>query len=252
MLAKEFPIEADVVIPVPETAIPVAIGYSKQSGIPMEMGIIKNRYIHRTFIQPEQHIRDQGVKLKLTPLPEVIKGKRVVVVDDSIVRGTTSKQIVQMVFEAGATEVNFVVSSPPVRFPDFYGIDTPNQEHLIAARKTPEEIREFLGATRLQYLSYEGLVSAIGLPEDMLCTSCFTRQIPDRPQGARSGGQGAHDQQALLGHGRAFDTRPEEDVSERDRSLERRVAPDPEGDFFALLGPNGAERRPSSASWRGS
>jgi len=177
-LAKECPIDADIVIPVPETAMPVAIGYAQKSGIPFETGLIKNRYIHRTFIQPEQHVREQGVKLKLTPLPGVIKGKRVIVIDDSIVRGTTSKQIVQMIFDAGAKEVNFLVSSPPVKFPDFYGIDTPTQDHLIAARKSPEEIRQFLGATRLHYLSYEGLLRAIGIPEDMFCTSCFTGEYP--------------------------------------------------------------------------
>ena len=167
-----------MVIPVPETAIPVALGYAEKTGIPMEMGLIKNRYIHRTFIEPEQHIREQGVKLKLTPLPEVIKGKRVVVVDDSVVRGTTSRQIVAMLFEAGATEVNFIVSSPPVKFPDFYGIDTPLQKNLIAAERTPEEILTYLRATRLHYLSYEGLIRATELPEELFSTSCFTGEYP--------------------------------------------------------------------------
>ncbi|OGG44159.1 amidophosphoribosyltransferase [Candidatus Kaiserbacteria bacterium RIFCSPHIGHO2_01_FULL_48_10] len=177
-LGKEFPVEADVIIPVPETAIPVALGYSAQTKIPMEMGLIKNRYIHRTFIQPEQHIREQGVKIKLTPLPEVIKGKRVVVVDDSIVRGTTSKQIVAMLFEAGATEVNFMVSSPPVKFPDFYGIDTPLQKDLIAAERTEEEILKYLGATRLHYLSFDGMMRATELPKNLFSTSCFTGEYP--------------------------------------------------------------------------
>ncbi len=177
-LAKEFPLEADVVIPVPETAVPVAIGYSKASGIPLETGLIKNRYIHRTFIAPEQHIRDQGVKLKLTPLPEVIRGKRVIIIDDSIVRGTTSKQIVQMVFDAGAKEVNFLVSSPPVLFPDFYGIDTPRQDELLATRMSLEEMRQFLGATRLHFLSYDALIRATELPESVFCTSCFTGEYP--------------------------------------------------------------------------
>jgi amidophosphoribosyltransferase len=177
-LAKEFPIEADIVMPVPETAQPVALGFARQSGIPFENGLIKNRYIHRTFIQPEQHIREQGVKIKLTPLPEVIRGKRVIVIDDSIVRGTTSKQIVQMIFEAGAREVHFLVSSPPVRFPDFYGIDTPDQKDLIAAGKTPEEIQAFLGATSLHYLSFEGMIRATGLPGEVFCTSCFTGEYP--------------------------------------------------------------------------
>ena len=126
-LAQEYRIDADVIIPVPETAIPVAIGYANSSGIPLEMGLTKSRYIHRTFIEPEQHIRDQGVKLKLAPLKEVIENKRVIVIDDSIVRGTTSRQIVKMLFETGAKEVHFLVSSPPVKFPDFYGIDLPRQ-----------------------------------------------------------------------------------------------------------------------------
>ncbi len=177
-LAREYGVKADVVIPVPETAIPVAIGFSSASGIPLETGLIKNRYIHRTFIQPEQHIREQGVKLKLTPLPEVIDGKRVIVIDDSIVRGTTSKQIVKMLFDAGAKEVHFLVSSPPVRYPDFYGIDTPDQKDLIAARMTTEEIRSYLGATTLHFLSYEALIRATELDEGLLSTSCFTGDYP--------------------------------------------------------------------------
>jgi amidophosphoribosyltransferase len=177
-LAKEYPLEADVVIPVPETAIPSAIGYAHALGIPFEMGLIKNRYIHRTFITPEQHVREQGVKAKLTPLPEVIRGKRVAVFDDSIVRGTTSRQIVKMVFEAGAKEVHFLVASPPVEYPDFYGIDTPHQQDLIAATRSVQEIEKFLGATSLRYLSYEGMIQAAGIPESQLCTSCFTGVYP--------------------------------------------------------------------------
>ncbi|HYV33963.1 MAG TPA: amidophosphoribosyltransferase [Candidatus Limnocylindria bacterium] len=177
-LADEFKIEADMVVPVPETAMPVATGFSKQSGIPMEMALVKNRYIHRTFIQPEQHSRDLGVKLKLTPLPEVLKGKRIVVIDDSIVRGTTSRQLVKMLFEAGCAEVHLLISSPPVKFPDFYGIDTPKQENLIAAHKTVEEIRQYLGATSLYFLSLKGLFEATGLSEDLFCASCFTGVYP--------------------------------------------------------------------------
>lgn len=177
-LAKEYPVKADVIIPVPETSLPVAIGYSQALGIPLEMGLNKNRYIHRTFIQPEQHIREQGVKIKLTPIIDVIRGKKVVVMDDSIVRGTTSRQIVQMLKEAGAQEVHFLVSSPPVRYPDFYGIDTPDQKDLIGAQKTPEEIREYLGATSLHFLSYEGMVRATGLPVEVFSTSCFTGEYP--------------------------------------------------------------------------
>jgi len=177
-LAKEAPLQVDVVIPVPETGIPAAIGYSRALNIPFEMGLAKNRYIHRTFIQPEQHMRQQGVKAKLTPIVETLKGKRVAVLDDSIVRGTTSREIVAMLYEAGATEVHFLVSSPPVLYPDFYGIDTPTQENLIAATKSIPEIREFLGATSLNYLSYEGLIRAVGVPEERLCTSCFTGNYP--------------------------------------------------------------------------
>jgi amidophosphoribosyltransferase len=177
-LAKENPIEADVVIPVPETAIPVALGYAQESGIPFELGLARNRYIHRTFIQPEQHIREQGIKMKLTPLESVIKGKRVIVIDDSIVRGTTSKKMIKMLYEAGAKEVHFKVSSPPVIFPDFYGIDTPSQKDLMAANMTVEEIRAYIGATSLNFLSYDRMISATGLPESEFCTSCFTGIYP--------------------------------------------------------------------------
>jgi amidophosphoribosyltransferase len=177
-LSKEAKIEADVVIPVPETSIPVALGYAEASGISFEMGIIKNRYIHRTFIQPEQHIRDRGVKIKLTPLPEFICGKRVALIDDSIVRGTTSRQIVQMMFEAGAREVHFLVSSPPVRYPDFYGIDTPDQNDLIATNKSVEDIRGYLRATSLQYLSFQGMIRATGLSAEVFSTSCFSGEYP--------------------------------------------------------------------------
>ena len=177
-LAREFKIKADIVVPVPETAIPVAIGYSAESGIPLEMALVKNRYIHRTFIEPEQHTRDLGVKLKLTPLAEVLVGKSVIIMDDSIVRGTTSRQLVQAIFEAGAREVHFLISSPPVRFPDFYGIDTPQQKNLIASQKTVEEIREFLGATSLHYISLDGLIRATGLPQSRFSTSCFTGEYP--------------------------------------------------------------------------
>ena len=177
-LAEEYPIEADVVIPIPETSIPVAIGYAAASGIPFEMGIIKSRYIHRTFIEPEQHIRDQGVKLKLAPLKEMIENKRVIVVDDSIVRGTTSKQIVKMLFETGAKEVHFVISCPPVKYPDFYGIDLPKQDALIASKMSIEEINRYLGSTSLNFLSYDGMIKSTGLDESLFCTSCFTGKYP--------------------------------------------------------------------------
>ncbi len=178
LLAHERRIKADIVIPVPETAIPVALGYSHATGIKFELGLSKNRYIHRTFIQPEQHLREQGVKMKLMTISEVIHGKRVIVVDDSIVRGTTSRQIVKMLFDAGAKEVHFLVSSPPVKFPDFYGIDTPRQDQLVAALKSEEDTCKYLGASSLQYLSLEGLISAIGVSENQLNTSCFTGKYP--------------------------------------------------------------------------
>jgi amidophosphoribosyltransferase len=178
-LARECEnLDLDIVVPVPETAIPVAVGYSMQSKVPFEMALVKNRYIHRTFIQPEQHLRDSGVKMKLAPLPEVLKGKKVAVIDDSIVRGTTSKQIVKMLFEAGAKEVHFLVSSPPVKYPDFYGIDTPKQSDLIGFSKSEKEIESFLGATSLHYLSLAGMLEAIGLPKEALSTSCFTGEYP--------------------------------------------------------------------------
>ncbi|MBI5456478.1 amidophosphoribosyltransferase [Candidatus Kaiserbacteria bacterium] len=177
-LARERKIDADVVIAVPDTATPIALGYAQESGIPLEFGLGKNRYIQRTFIQPEQHLRDQGVRMKLNPRESVIRGKRVIVVDDSIVRGTTSQKIVKMLFETGAKEVHFVVSSPPVKYPDFYGIDIAKQGELIAATKTEDEIRDHLGATSVQYLSLKGMIDAIGVPESQLNTSCFTGLYP--------------------------------------------------------------------------
>lgn len=177
-LAREHKIDADMVIPVPETAIPAAIGYAEESGIPFEMALIKNKYIHRTFIQPEQHLRDQGVKMKLTPLPEILLGKRVVVIDDSIVRGTTSAQIVKSLFDAGAKEVHMLISSAPIRYPDFYGIDLPDQKKLIAFDHSLSEIREYLGATSVQFLTFRGMIKATGIPEDQFNTSCFTGEYP--------------------------------------------------------------------------
>jgi amidophosphoribosyltransferase len=177
-LAREYPVEADVVIGVPETSLPCALGYAEQSGIPYEMALNKNRYIQRTFIQPDQKLRDKSVRMKLTPIPGVLKEKRVVVIDDSIVRGTTSKPIVELLFEAGAKEVHFLVSSPPIRFPDFYGIDTPSQENLLAYGKTVEEMRAYLGATSLYFLSVDGMLAATELPKDSLNTSCFTGEYP--------------------------------------------------------------------------
>lgn len=177
-LAKENPIKADVVIPVPDSSIPAAIGYAYALNIPLEFGLTKNRYIGRTFIIPDQHLRERGVEMKLNPIGEVIKGKKVVIIDDSIVRGTTSKKIVKILRENGAKEVHIVVSSPPVRFPDFYGIDTPSQKTLIGAKLSIPKIQKFIGADSLYYLSYKGLLKAIGVLEDQLCTACFTGEYP--------------------------------------------------------------------------
>jgi amidophosphoribosyltransferase len=177
-LGKEHPVKADIVIPVPLTAIPAAEGYSFQTGIPMREGFAKNSYIHRTFIQPSQKQRENEVRLKLSPLLDVIAGKRVVVIDDSIVRSTTAGHLVDLLWQAGAIEVHVLITSPPVKFPDYYGIDTPVQKKLAAATMTVEEIRQAIHATSLHYLSYEGLIAATGLPEDVFCTSCFTGEYP--------------------------------------------------------------------------
>src|SRR5262245_65751883 len=151
LLAKEHPVAADIVVPVPDSGVPAAIGYALESGIPFRMGLIRNHYIGRTFIEPEQSIRDFGVKLKLNPVRGLLEGKRVVLVDDSIVRGTTSKKIVRMVREAGAREVHVRISCPPTISPCYYGVDTPTREELIASSNTPEDIRRFLGADPLGY-----------------------------------------------------------------------------------------------------
>jgi amidophosphoribosyltransferase len=180
-LAREFKklkIKVDAVVPVPDTAMPVALGYSYESGIPIEMALVKNRYVHRTFIEPDQKSRRNSVALKLIPLKNVLKGKKIVLIDDSVVRGNTSRKLIKNLFKNGAKEVHFLVSSPPIRFPDFYGIDTPKQSGLIASNKTVEEIRKFLGATSLHYLSIEGLIKSIGLPKNQLSTSFFTGIYP--------------------------------------------------------------------------
>lgn len=178
VMAKEFPIEADVIIPVPESGIPAALGYSQASGIPFEMGLIKNRYIHRTFIRPTAQLRERDLKMKLNPVLELIKDQRVILVDDSIVRGTTMRQLVSMVFEAGAKEVHLLISSPPVRYPDFYGINTPKQSELLAAYMTEKEMSDYVGATSLSFLSFDGMIKATGLPAENFTTSCFTGEYP--------------------------------------------------------------------------
>jgi amidophosphoribosyltransferase len=175
-LAKIEPVEADVVIPVPDGGVPSAIGYAQESNIPYEMGIMRNHYIGRTFIEPTQEMRDLKVKMKLSPMIDVIKGKRVVVVDDSIVRGTTSRRIIRMLKEAGASEVHMRVSSPPTTDPCFYGVDTPNKENLIAANMTTEQICEYIEADSLAYLDEASLLRSVNAQkdEDKYCTACFT------------------------------------------------------------------------------
>lgn len=177
-LADEAPVDADVVIPIPDTGVPAAIGFSQASGIPFGEGLIKNRYVGRTFIQPTQAIRRLGVRLKLNPLVKDIQGKRLVVVDDSIVRGNTTKEIVKMLRDAGAREVHMRISSPPDKNPCFYGIDTATRQELIASSRSVDEIRRFIGADTLHYLSMENLVRATGRPKEEFCTACFDGEYP--------------------------------------------------------------------------
>ncbi|MCT4662088.1 MAG: amidophosphoribosyltransferase [Tissierellales bacterium] len=177
ILAKEAKVDADVVIAVPDSGIPAAIGYAEASGIPYSVGLIKNRYIGRTFIQPNQALREQGVKIKLNALKETVAGKRVIMIDDSIVRGTTSKRIVELLRRAGAKEVHFMVSSPPVAYSCHFGIDTPYREYLIAANQTIDEIRDSIGADSLHYISLDGLIKATGKKKGF-CTACFDGDYP--------------------------------------------------------------------------
>ncbi len=177
-LAHEAPVSADAVIPIPDSGVCAAIGYAEASGIPMQMGLIRNHYVGRTFIQPQQSIRHFGVKVKLNPVRSILQGKRVVLVDDSIVRGTTSRKIVKMVKAAGAREVHMRISCPPTISPCFYGIDTPRRAELIGATKSVDEIREFLDADSLSYLSVDGLVQAVSPRGSSYCTSCFTGEYP--------------------------------------------------------------------------
>ena len=178
-LAAEAPAEADLVLPIPDSGTPAAIGFARATGIPFSEGLIKNRYVGRTFIQPEQGMREQGIRMKFNPLAEV-EGQRLVVVDDSIVRGSTTRQIVAMLFEAGAAEVHVRVSSPPVVSPCFYGIDLASEDEMIAAHATVEDVRAAIGATSLAYLSLEGLQGATRRPADALCRACLTRDYPTR------------------------------------------------------------------------
>jgi len=178
LLAREHPVEADIVVPVPDSGVPAAVGYALESKIPFRMGLIRNHYIGRTFIEPSQAIRNFGVKLKLNPVRDLIAGKRLVLVDDSIVRGTTSRKIVRMVREAGAKEVHVRISCPPTISPCYYGVDTPTREELIASSNSPEEICRFLGADSLGYLSLPSLRQAVNDTEGHFCTSCYTGSYP--------------------------------------------------------------------------
>ncbi len=176
ILAKEHPVEADIVIPVPDSGITATMGYSEESGIPMEMGLIRNHYIGRTFIEPSQSIRDFGVRVKLNPVKSIIKGKRIVVVDDSIVRGTTSRKIVKMLRDAGAKEIHMRISSPPTMYPCFYGIDTPSRKELISNTHTNDEVCKYIGADSLGYISIEGILAPLKSKD--FCCACFTGEYP--------------------------------------------------------------------------
>jgi amidophosphoribosyltransferase len=178
ILARDAPVEADVVVPIPDSGVCAAVGFAEESGIPLRIGLIRNHYVGRTFIQPQQSIRHFGVRVKLNPVRSILEGKRVILVDDSIVRGTTSRKIVRMVKAAGAKEVHMRISCPPTISPCFYGVDTPRRSELIAATHTLDEIRRYLDAESLSYLSLEGMLEAVGTGRQSYCTSCYTGQYP--------------------------------------------------------------------------
>ena len=177
-LAEEHQVDADLVMGVPDSATAAGIGYARCSGIPLCEGLLKNRYVGRTFIEPDQRIRDLGVKLKFNPLPQMLNGKRMVVVDDSIVRGTTTPKVVKLLRRAGAKEVHMRICAPPIRYPCFFGVDMATRAELIAAHKTVPEVRDFIGADSLGYLSIDGLIKAVALPKDIFCLACFTGDYP--------------------------------------------------------------------------
>jgi len=177
-LAKEHPVEVDLVMGVPDSATAAGIGYAQESGIQLCEGLLKNRYVGRTFIEPDQRIRDLGVKLKFNPMPQILDGKRLVVIDDSIVRGTTTPKVVSLLRKAGAKEVHMRICAPPIRYPCFFGVDMATRWELIAAQKTVAEINDFIGADSLGYLSIDGLVRAIALPKETFCMACFTGDYP--------------------------------------------------------------------------
>ncbi|MFH0914218.1 MAG: amidophosphoribosyltransferase [Chloroflexota bacterium] len=177
-LAGEYPVKADFVMGVPDSATAAGIGYSHRSGVPVVEGLLKNRYVGRTFIQPDQRLRDLGVKLKFNPLPQLLRDKSLVVVDDSIVRGTTTPQVIRILKRAGASQVHLRICAPPIRYPCFFGVDMATHRELIAAQKTVPEIRDFIGADSLGYLSIESLIKAVALPKEIFCLACFTGDYP--------------------------------------------------------------------------
>jgi amidophosphoribosyltransferase len=177
-LSQEHPVDADIVIGIPDSATAAAIGYARESGIPYVEALVKNRYVGRTFIQPDQRLRDRGVQMKYNPLPEMLRGKSVVVVDDTIVRGTTTPRVVSMLRKAGAREVHMRITSPPIQHPCFYGVDMATRAELIAAHESVEEIRQHIGADSLGYLSLEGTAAATKQSENQLCTACFSGEYP--------------------------------------------------------------------------
>jgi amidophosphoribosyltransferase len=188
VLARRYPVEADVVTGVPDSSLSAATGYAEEAGIPYEMGLIKNRYIGRTFIQPSQEARARGVKIKLNPIRQILQGNRVVLVDDSIVRGTTSKHLIKLFREAGATEVHVRISSAPYRHSCYYGIDTPDSDQLLAHGRSVDEVCELIGADSLAYLTVEDMVEATGVADRVgFCSSCFSGDYPVKPEDARQG-----------------------------------------------------------------
>ncbi|WP_168626865.1 MULTISPECIES: amidophosphoribosyltransferase [unclassified Cryobacterium] len=206
-LAREHPVEADLVIPTPESGTPAAIGYAEGSGIPYGQGLVKNAYVGRTFIQPSQTIRQRGIKLKLNPLKEVIKGKRLIVVDDSIVRGNTQRALVAMLREAGAAEVHVRISSPPITWPCFYGIDFATRAELLATGLGVDEVRQAIGADSLGYLSEDGMIGATQQPRESLCTACFTGKYPIPIPDSNLLGKN------MLDHSNGLDPSPDADLS---------------------------------------
>ena len=195
ILWREAPVDADLVISVPDSGNPAAAGFSRASGIPKDDGLIKNRYVARTFIQPGQELRKHGLKMKFNPLPEIVEGKRLVVVDDSIVRGNTTRQIVRMLRDAGALEVHLRISAPPIRFPCHYGVDMSTREEMVAHERTIDEIADHVGADSLAYISLDGVYEAVGTPAEDHCDACFTGRYP---LGEGNGGKFALEQLATV------------------------------------------------------